>query len=156
TVSFSSESRPATEELTYGTGSRTVANARRLAAIKVALASGTIRAYALDYDLSGATGLSRLTKVQEYGRNAVVAADGTVTGMALPATTLSYSHPDAATSYDPGKTAFVSPIFQLTGDLNGDGKIDWIFSQYLNSQCVISALGVVLYRGPQQITCTGN
>src|SRR5262249_22075797 len=133
TVNFSSESRPATEELTYATGSRMVANARRLAAIKGALASGTIRAYALDYDLSGATGLSRLTKVQEYGRNAVVAADGTVTGMALPATTLSYSDLDVAASF--GGSAVFPLNSQLTGDLNGDGRVDWILTVDVNGHC---------------------
>ena len=111
TVSFSPECR-ATEELTFGArnpygSTRGVSRRSRWRWRR------HNQAYALAYELSGATGLSRLTKVQEYGRNAVVAGDGTVTGMALPETTLSYSDPDAAASYDPGKTAFSSRIPNL-------------------------------------------
>ena len=147
TLSFTSTSRPSTEQLTYATGKGLLANARRLAAIKVALSSGTIRAYALSYDAGEATGLSRLVRVQEYGRDAAVNADGSVTstGIALPATMLTYSDLDLATSFDSGGIYIPPTDAIVVGDLNADGRIDWVSLVDAYAHCEMKIFGITLY-----------
>jgi hypothetical protein len=135
TISFTSKMRPASDELSYATGSAIVSNARRLKAIKVAFASGTVRAYALSYDASPSSGLSRLTSVQEYGRDAVVDSGGNLTGTALPATVMTYSNLDAATAYTtqsysnpPGILGLNNETLMETGDFDGDGNTDFLYA----------------------------
>jgi FG-GAP-like repeat len=128
TITFYDGLRPTSEQLTYATGSGILKNARRLKAIKVAFTSGTVRAYAFSYDTSAATGLSRLTSVQQYGRDADVDANGNVTGTALSPTTMSYSALASGSGYveleGSGVDTTLARAAHLAGDFNGDGITD--------------------------------
>jgi len=88
--------------LTQGIGGGTVvADDRRLATVDVQTNGSRLRAYALDYAESQATGRSQLSAVQEFGRDARLDGSGLVDKAAspssLPPTRLSYkSDPDGA------------------------------------------------------------
>lgn len=97
-VSFHYASRP--YDLSYGVGGATVvADDRRLVTIDEQTNGSRLRAYALDYAESKATGRSLLAAVQEFGRDATLDAAGLVDKAAspssLPPTSLHYkSDPD--------------------------------------------------------------
>ncbi|MFL5259439.1 MAG: toxin TcdB middle/N-terminal domain-containing protein, partial [Hyphomicrobiales bacterium] len=136
TISFSRQQRPSSEQLSFATGNAILNNAKRLTAIKVAFASGTVRAYALSYDTSASSGLSRLTSIQEYGRDAVVDSGGNViTGTALPATVINYSNFTVADSYTQIHHDWEGPGSVIgTGDFDGDGDTDFLTSSVASQQ----------------------
>src|SRR5438093_1458710 len=64
---------------------------KRLKTIDVLANGNRVRAYTLTYTTSGSTSRSLLSTMQQYGKDAVVDASGTITaGTALPAVSLSY------------------------------------------------------------------
>ncbi|MDK9697047.1 MAG: FG-GAP-like repeat-containing protein [Siculibacillus sp.] len=132
-VVFHTEANPT--PLRHATG-RTVATLdRRLRSIEVNVVAHDstpvtrINAWRFDHAASPATGLPRLTAITEFGRDAVIAPDGDVTGSALPPTTFAYSG-DAAPVMETrsGGPNTIQPWLPdhslLFGDFDGDGKIE--------------------------------
>jgi RHS repeat-associated protein len=129
-ITFRLENRP--DVLTYATG-KNVANAeKRLKTIDITTGGARVKAYALTHEQSPATGLTRLTGIQQYGRDAVLNAAGIVTGgSALPATTFTAANPAIGLGTLIDSKAQVNraeySIARVTGDFNGDGKQDQAF-----------------------------
>ncbi len=103
-----------------------------LKAISVKVGSSMVRAYALTHDSPGLTDRSRLKKVQQFGRNAVVSGSGTVTGTSLPAYQMGYA--DEPTDWGGEKSWGTYLKSQASGgpfasyaDLNGDGMDDFFY-----------------------------
>ncbi len=122
-VKFYFETRPDT--YTYATGLNLLTVADRLKSIDVKFGGARARAYAVSYGQSEVAGFSRVTSVQQFGSDASVATNGTVTAGAtspLPATTFQYSAEN---------TTFSAPV-QLGGkpsaygDFDADGKTDYV------------------------------
>lgn len=89
-IRFYSETRP--DPAFFVTGAGSMQFDRRLKAIDVTTSGSRARAYALSYDVSPASGSSRLTSVREYGKTAAVATNGVVSGSdALPPEVFTYS-----------------------------------------------------------------
>ncbi|HEY3352256.1 MAG TPA: RHS repeat-associated core domain-containing protein [Polyangia bacterium] len=134
TVAFYLEGRP--DPIDFATGGTTLGLTQyRIKTVDVLVGGSRARAYKLLYATTGATSRSRLTSVQQFGRDATLDGSGTVTGgTAVPAMTYG-----AAASYTPtmsvGST-WAGPWVALpvgnqcfTGDLNGDGKTDlWCYT----------------------------
>jgi len=68
----------------YGTGDMLAIMRKRLKTIDVRFADQTVRAYALMYTYSHASGASVLTSIQHFGRDATVSALGVVAQGATP------------------------------------------------------------------------
>lgn len=127
TITFARETRPDPISLGVGTGLRRID--QRLVAIAVRTDGVIERAYRLSY-ASGTLGRSYLASVQEYGRDAVVNADGAVTGgSALPPTRFAYDS-DGPVLQSTSSTSVARPNGHSTGDVslvadvNGDGRAD--------------------------------
>jgi RHS repeat-associated protein len=128
TVKFHYETRPDNDQEAIGNGALTTVLGR-IKTIDVTVSGSRLRAYKLTYAASGATSRSLLTSVQQFGRDAVLDASGTVTGgTSLPATTV---------GYQPGNPAFVAgnndtamahktEAKYLPMDINGDGRTDML------------------------------
>jgi YD repeat-containing protein len=140
TVKAYGEARP--DALTYGTGKDIRAITRRLRSIAITAAGGLLRAYRLTYEVSPATGMSRLASVQEFGRDATVGSDGAVSGgTALPASAFTYSGSalqftplawtrDPVPDEAPGNLGLNEGL--TFGDFNGDGRTDLLARIELN------------------------
>ncbi|MEV8372778.1 RHS repeat-associated core domain-containing protein [Kribbella sp. NPDC056861] len=128
TVKFHYAERTDTDVKAMGNGAlRTVRG--RIKTIDVRVGDDRVRAYKLTYTPSAATARSLLAEVQQFGKDAVLDATGTVTGgTAMPA---------VKTTYQAGAPAFVSgpdKIFSgnwsgtkyFSMDINGDGKTDML------------------------------
>jgi hypothetical protein len=110
-----------------------IQTAKRLKTIEVR-ANGThlVRAYKLDYAYSASTLRSVLMSVQQYGQDANVdQATGTISGGSMmPATTFSWSDPNAASGTFSSNFNWTSPPDKGTGfavqigDFDGDGFAD--------------------------------
>ncbi|MBS7705574.1 FG-GAP-like repeat-containing protein [Chelatococcus asaccharovorans] len=92
---------------------------RQLRSVFVTNDNVTIRAYGLDYEVSPATGLSRLIRVQQYGKDAVFDNGAVVGGTALPAIEISYTNTGVSFTLVPGIAGG-----KYIGDFNGDGLSD--------------------------------
>lgn len=96
------------------------------------LYNGTrVRAYKLQYSYDMTT---RLLKVQQYGRDAVVDGDGMVTGgSTLPAIDLSWSIPSTDFAEEPSPTSIApsddTNAYQWLEDVTGDGRADFIYNR---------------------------
>ncbi len=145
-VRFHKELRP--DPISRANGSFIALMRYRLKSIQVVVGTGvnavTARAYQITYRESADTGRSIVDSVQQFGRGAAVAADGSVTGPSLPAMTFDYpteaspgSFPfegDAGTYQaldweDPFFSSHTSDEFKNrhlfgVGDFNGDGRAD--------------------------------
>jgi RHS repeat-associated protein len=137
-VVFHTEANPT--PLRHATGKTVATLDRRLRSVEVnvvahgATPASRIRAWRFDHATSSATGLPRLTAITEFGRDAVIAANGDVTGSALPPTTFAYSGDTAPVMETrTGGPNVMSPAWpdtsQLFGDFDGDGKIDGTIAQ---------------------------
>jgi RHS repeat-associated protein len=128
TIKIYTETRD--DPISFATGKdiRTITN--RIRTIAISNGANLVRAYKLTYEISASTGLSRVTQVQQFGKDTNVATDGTLSGGTnLPAYVMSYSNMSGAG----GGPGFVSTpwlvngnFVQLTnnilgGDYNGDG-----------------------------------
>ena len=128
------EQRP--DLITFATGRLLGTTQYRLKTIDVSVSDQRVRAYALSYATSDSSNRSLLTSVQEFGTDAIVDAEGTVSGgMSLPATTYAYKHDENFDSFaDSTKTdGFCAGITAAsgTGDFNGDGLSDvWCHRVY--------------------------
>jgi hypothetical protein len=72
----------------------------RLRSVLVAYGGAPIRAYKLTYQTSAATGRSRLTAVQQYGRDVAIDSVGSISGgTSLPPRTFAYTEDANARSF---------------------------------------------------------
>lgn len=139
--------------LTRATGRDLATLDRRIAAMTVTVDGQTRSIDAFTYGISPATAVSRLVSVQRYGTNAVRAANGTITGTALPA--LRFSYQGEAFRMETGTdTRLVTPINEgksrFLGDYDRDGAVD-LFQAFNNSTLAAGVDGVLL----PVFTCTG-
>jgi len=123
-VKFYFATRP--DPFTYATGLNTISVTDRLKTVDVKFGGSRVRTYTLTYGQSEIVGLSRLISVQQFGSDATVAADGTVTAGATPPL------PPTTFAYSPENSTFATGV-QLTsshayfGDFDGDGRDDVAF-----------------------------
>jgi hypothetical protein len=101
-VTIYREVRPDVTTSGVGSGLRQTRHRIRTILVKHST-EGNIRAYRLQYTVSGATGRSLLTSVQQYGRDVVVDGQGGITTgpTTLPARTFLYREDTAARSFVP-------------------------------------------------------
>jgi RHS repeat-associated protein len=127
TVKLHYETRPDNDQRAIGNGALATTRSR-LKTIDVSVGSNRLRAYKLSYTVSTATKRSMLASVQQFGRDAVLDATGTVTGgTSLPPMTAGYQ--TAATAFVSGTTSSLgnkSDTRYLPMDINGDGKSDML------------------------------
>jgi hypothetical protein len=176
-VLFHTEVRP--DPITYGIGRGIRTMARRITAIEVRSAGLRQAAYALTYETSKSTKLSRLTEVRKFGSDASISGSAVTGGTSLPPWRMSYSdngdaegRPAFTKREDwsgPGVEAIQTdepPNFmgiplpypstaELVGDFNGDG---WATDHYLPKLCVPAK---IYWRQPNCIstdrnTCSGG
>lgn len=128
TVTFHYETRPDNEQSAIGNGALTTVLGR-VKTIDVAVSGSRLRAYKLSYTTSGGTSRSLLTSVQQFGRDAVLDASGTVTGgTSLPAVPIGYSTATTAFSAGANETNLgnKADTRYLPMDINGDGRTDML------------------------------
>ena len=102
-----------------------VATAYRLKTIDVVANGSRVWSFKLAYASSGSTFRSLLSSVQQYGTDATLDANGTVSGgTALPAITLGWNGDSPGTFTPQPWWEFCDPAHLRTGDYNGDGKLD--------------------------------
>ncbi|MBA3470218.1 MAG: VCBS repeat-containing protein [Herpetosiphonaceae bacterium] len=129
-ITFFYETRP--DPISYAHGAGLAAMRYRLRTIDVKVSGQRARAYALSYAASPATGRSTLRSVQQFGRDASLSAAGAVTGgTALPPISLATTNaaPAGAFSLTGGADSWGWEPNNLwfPGDVNGDGKSDYIY-----------------------------
>jgi RHS repeat-associated protein len=126
-IRFYWESRPDT--VTYATGQVLGQWIWRLHSIDVRVSGSRRRAYAISYTapgLSSGSGRSLLASIQEYGTDATMDSDGTISGgTALPPAKYLYQ----TASFAPSRADWSDSVPKLVqGDFNGDGRQDlaWV------------------------------
>jgi RHS repeat-associated protein len=112
---------------TYAAGEAVGSWGRDLNTIGVTVNGQRLRAYALTYQSGTGTGRPMLTSVQEYGKDATVQSDGSITdGTALPPQTFSYGSLTLGFT----KSTWLDGVSLVgqQGDFNGDGRPDmaWV------------------------------
>jgi YD repeat-containing protein len=122
-IKFYWQSRP--DPVTYATGLGVGQWNDRLQSIDVQVAGSRRAAYAVSY-VTSTTNRSMVSSIQEYGTDAAVQSDGTITGgTALPAE--SYQYQAIGSGY--ARSDWSDPVPEpIQGDFNGDGRQDfaWI------------------------------
>jgi RHS repeat-associated protein len=117
TVRFFREARP--DRLTYATGDGVVSAGHRLKSVDVLVSGQRLRIYQLTYELAY-NGRSRLSRVQMFGRDAVVDSTGTVLGgSSMPAFTAGYQVSYGGWSFEQG--------YDSSADGDGSSLNDRIF-----------------------------
>src|SRR6185503_7618105 len=123
-IQLVSEARPTNDFITFANGVGDGITQYRLKAIVVRVSGVLRRAFSLAYAASEKTQMSKLSSVREYGRDAVVAADGTITGSSLVRFSAEYTA-------ELGDTFTAKPDFSwcaggtfVAVEHNGDGKAD--------------------------------
>src|SRR5262249_54464289 len=91
TIQLLREARSATDMITYANGVALSNTQYRLKAAVVRVGGSLARAFGLTYGATEKTSMSRLATVREYGRDAVINADGTITGSSLLRFSASYT-----------------------------------------------------------------
>src|SRR5882724_1749075 len=130
TVTFHRETRA--DVYTYGLGAGLVQVNFRFNTIDIQRAGVKSRAYKFLYNfVPTGTQRRRLASVQQFGSDFTLDGTGTVTGgTSLPAITLGYSGAPTAFSSThwtaAGQGTFGVATDWLTGDLNGDGRTDFV------------------------------
>jgi RHS repeat-associated protein len=124
-IRFYWESRP--DIVTYATGQVLGQWTRRLHSIEVRVNGSTRRAYAISC-VTSSTNRSMVASIQEYGTDAAVQPDGTITGgTALPPE--SYQYQAIGSGYalsDWGNISDTIPApVPIQGDFNSDGRQDF-------------------------------
>jgi hypothetical protein len=128
-IRFYWESRPDT--ITYATGQVLGQWIWRLHSIDVRVSGSRRRAYAISYTapgLSSGTGRSLLASIQEYGTDATMDSDGTISGgTALPPA--KYLYQSTSGTYDRSDWWSGKVPKLVQGDFNGDGRQDlaWVW-----------------------------
>lgn len=147
-ITFHRESVPTDAKLTLATGKTLATLDQRLTAIEIATSGDRIRASNLTYEQSPATGLSRLTSVQAFGKDATIDAGHVTGGTALPPTTFAYQ--GAALAWN-ALIAANAPASLNARDVNGDTKADLLISLGFSPP---SGGGPNDIPGPNSATCT--
>ena len=139
TVQFYREARPTSQKITYATGAGIGAINYRTNTISVKVGASLARAYALTYEQSPSTQLARLTKIQQYGRDATINSAGTITNAAsatsFPPQEYTYANDSNSLTTNSWATVSESSAMngqppwpdlsqRITGDFNGDGRKD--------------------------------
>ncbi|MGO4339990.1 toxin TcdB middle/N-terminal domain-containing protein, partial [Labrys sp. KB_33_2] len=88
---FNLEATSGAAKLSQATGKSIATLDRRLASIGITTANNRVRGYNLDYELSPASGYSRLTAVTQFGRDASLSQNRLSGGTSLPPTTFGWS-----------------------------------------------------------------
>ncbi|MGO4339991.1 FG-GAP-like repeat-containing protein, partial [Labrys sp. KB_33_2] len=88
---FNLEATSGAAKLSQATGKSIATLDRRLASIGITTANNRVRGYNLDYELSPASGTSRLTAVTQFGRDASLSQNRLSGGTSLPPTTFGWS-----------------------------------------------------------------
>lgn len=138
---------------------------QRLKTIDVLVEGKRQAAYALSYHYSGGTRRSMIDTIRQYGTSATVDASGTVSGTALPATTVAYQEQASSSSWHSAKgpdvalPAVTSPMLLnrytyeaaavekgvsmqfLVGDFDGDGRSDALVVSVLEDPSVAQFFG---------------
>ncbi len=129
-IKFYSETRP--DSISYANGTGLSYMNYRLKTIEIKVGSSRARAYKLSYTTSASTQRSVLISSQQYGNDAVLDASGTITGgTSLPAITFQTTNAGVNGDYslnvqeNIGWEYKAEDVF-LTGDVDGDGKTDYI------------------------------
>ncbi|HKE15955.1 MAG TPA: FG-GAP-like repeat-containing protein, partial [Kofleriaceae bacterium] len=140
-VAFVRQARP--DRITYATGASIGAMGERLARIEVRVGGSLARLVALDYATSPETGRSILTGVRQFGQDAQVGGDGSVTGTALPAHQLGHAGAAptlaAAAVWRTESGPWRQDQAQLA-DVDGDGRLDAVHRRTDNTIWVALAL----------------
>ncbi|WGI72089.1 toxin TcdB middle/N-terminal domain-containing protein [Neorhizobium petrolearium] len=128
-ITFYYEDRP--DFLVMANGLSLSYTKKRVKTISVKVGTAVRNVYALTYDQAPFSNTSRLVKVDRYGKDATVAADGTITGTTVK-TIRQMTYDNLAYSYaaKPGATGgqvkftpnSASPVQMSAGDFNSDGK----------------------------------
>ncbi len=120
-----------------------VKTAYRLKTIDVLANGNRVRAYTLSYTTSGSTNRSLLSSMQQYGKDAVVDANGNVTGgSTLPAILHEYVADPASSSFGQGVWGNTGCGGSMeVGDFNGDGKADLWCRDSANDLHVVLSTG---------------
>jgi hypothetical protein len=111
---------------TYAAGEAVGSWSRDLNTIGVTVNGQRLRAYALTYQSGTGTGRPMLTSVQEYGKDAQVQSDGSITGgTALPPQSFSYGSLTSGFT----KSTWLDGVSLVgqQGDFNGDGRPDMAY-----------------------------
>ncbi len=127
TVTFHYETRPDNDQRAAGNGVLSTTRGR-IKTVDVKVGDNRVRAYKLSYAVSTATQRSLLTSVQQFGKDAVLDATGTLTGgSSLPAAGAAYQN--GTPSFASGSSATMgnkSGTRYLSMDVNGDGRSDLV------------------------------
>ncbi|MEM7777965.1 MAG: toxin TcdB middle/N-terminal domain-containing protein, partial [Pseudomonadota bacterium] len=133
-VIFHTEDRP--DPQSYATGKSIVVATKRLRTIAITTGGAPVRAYAMAYDATPSVTISRLVSVTPYGTDYTLDGNGVVTaGTSLPPTQVAYANGsgEASMGATPDVTGNANDkasedqgqvIRPITGDFDGDGKID--------------------------------
>ena len=131
-IKFYREARPDT--FSYATGANLGTVHYRLKTVDIRTGGQRVRAYKLAYNTSSSSSRSLLASVQQFGRDAVLDGSATITGgTSLPPMQMEWM--DAKNYFTSTVWSADTPLHMrnggssndyqvLTGDFNGDGKID--------------------------------
>jgi RHS repeat-associated protein len=159
-VKFYAEARPDTVSHSSGKDIRLIT--QRLKAIEVKASGQLLRAYKLTYEQSPSTGFSRLTQVQQFGRDATIDTNGNVSApSALPPYLMTYSDLSGGaqgptlqrsdwSNYSGSQGGSPYPV--QVGDFNGDGLRN-DFSQAARGEVQPGGGGGI---GSGSLTCSGG
>jgi RHS repeat-associated protein len=137
---FYYDGRP--DPVSFATGKDVRTISLRLRSISISHGGQPLKAYALSYEQSPSTGASRLTQVQEYGRDyAINTSTSVITGgTSLPPFKMTYSDlnggtagpafADQAWNTNLNPAAYPSTPPTVSGDFNGDGRRGDLFKPH--------------------------
>lgn len=154
-IVFHAQQRP--DRIMYGTGRSLRTMTKRITAVEIRSAGRLRGAYALAYEVSASTSLSRLVEVRRHGADATISNGVVSGGTSLPPYRMSYANNGDAAGRPaftrrvdwsgPGVSA-IKPVSdfgpfgfpaqypqtaELVGDFNGDG---WATDHYLPKECI--------------------
>ncbi|MGO4339974.1 toxin TcdB middle/N-terminal domain-containing protein, partial [Labrys sp. KB_33_2] len=162
-IAFNLEATSGAAKLSQATGKSIATLDRRLASIGITTANNRVRGYNLDYELSPATGYSRLTAVTQFGRDASLGQVRLTGGTSLPPTTFGWS---GVATIEHSWVKSNNPAFKLDqmsrpgtnsgfgtslDDVNSDRVPDRVLTNWSNSP----AGGTINYPTPSSY-CTGG
>jgi RHS repeat-associated protein len=130
-IKFHWDTRP--DPIVYATGVGIGSAGKRLKSVEIKVGTSLLHAYKVTYRAPvagvGAAFRSRVTDIQEFGRNATVTSNGDVSGgLSLPPTTFGYSGDadvaSGATRFQNGSSSSEDQRPVFAADFDGDGKSD--------------------------------
>jgi RHS repeat-associated protein len=126
-VNFYTELR--TDPVFYGTGKDIRKNSKRIKTIEVRNGTSLMRAYAMIYEANAKTGVNRLIRVTQYGKDAILTGGSVSSGTTLPPYIITYSNaadPSFSAIADISNTTASNIGTPIHGDFNGDNKTEFI------------------------------